>query len=440
MKSFLLIFAVSFGTFLGLAGQAGAQTGSRVVDVRQFGAKGDGHTLDTAAIQKALDACGKAGGGTVLLPPGTYRCQPIVMRSKTTLRLEAGAILQATDNRSDYTTDRPRSFTPFLSGNRLTDIAIIGPGIIDGAGQRWWVPAEAARRKTPGYTLPRPNLVVFQDCKNVRVENVTLRNSPKFHFVPTECDGVLVSNVTVTAPPRAPNTDAIDPSGCRNVVITHCRIDVGDDNVALKAGKKVPGREFACENITVSNCTFLHGHGVSIGSGTVGGVRNLTVTHCTFDGTENGIRIKSRPGRGGLVENLTYSDITMKNVNPAITFTCLYMNSSAGDAVQPSAAEINRARRVTQKIPVYRNITISNLTATCQKSAGIIEGLADSPISNVVLKNVRISAATTGLTVRNARHIQFKDVQVKPAQGAPIMLENAQIEGLVNGAPIKQPE
>ena len=146
------------------------------------------------------------------------------------------------------------------------------------------------------------------------MENVTIKDSPKFHLVPTDCDGVIISNVTITAPEHAANTDAIDPSISRNVLITKCRIDVGDDNVAIKSGRKVDGREFACENITVSDCTFQHGHGMSIGSETSGGVRNVQVRNCTFEGTENGIRIKSQRGKGGVVENVSYSDITMKDV------------------------------------------------------------------------------------------------------------------------------
>ena len=223
------------------------------------------------------------------------------------------------------------------------------------------------------------------------MENITLQNSPKFHFVPTECEGVVISNVTVLAPERAANTDAIDPSNCKNVLITKCKIDVGDDNIAIKAGKKVAGREFACEDITVTDCTFLHGHGMSIGSETAGGVRNVTVKNCTFENTENGIRIKSQRGKGGIVENIVYDDITMKNVNPAITLTCYYANNSAGDTAPPAAA--NEATKVSEKIPTYRNIRISNLTATCPKGAGVIAGLPESCISNVVFENVKISAA-----------------------------------------------
>jgi polygalacturonase len=408
---------------------AAQPAGRALFDVRQFGARGDGKTLDTAAIQKTLDQCGRAGGGVVRLTAGTYLSQPLTLRTRTTLQIDAGAILQATDNREDFSAQKPGSFLPFIGGKNLADVAIVGPGVIDGAGAKWWVPAEAARQKNPGYTLPRPNLIVLTGCRNLRLETITLRNSPKFHFVPTECEDVLITNVTVTAPARSPNTDAIDPSGCRRVLITHCRLDVGDDNVAIKAGNKVAGRKFACEDITITDCTFLHGHGMSIGSETVGGVRNVNVRNCTFENTENGLRIKSQRGKGGLVENITYGDISMKNVNPAITLTCYYMSNSAGDTVQPNVPQKDAAQAVDDKTPVYRNITIRNLTATCQKAAGTILGLPESAIASVVLENVKIEAPT-GLTVRNAKGIVFKDSTITTRQGPSVIAENAQVEGL----------
>ena len=223
MKTPVRILGLSLGAALFcLAGRAGAAE-SRVFDVRQFGAKGDGKTLDTEAIQKALNACGKAGGGTVRFPAGTYLSQRLVLRNRTTMKLDTDAKLLATDNPEDFRNPSGSGYAHFLTGKNLENVAIIGPGIIDGAGARWWVPAEEARQKRPGYTLPRPNLIVLTGCKNVHLENLTLQNSPKFHFVPTDCDGVIVSNVTVTAPPRSPNTDAIDPSVSRNVLITRRR-------------------------------------------------------------------------------------------------------------------------------------------------------------------------------------------------------------------------
>ena len=267
-------------------------------------------------------------------------------------------------------------------------------------------------------------------CTNLRVENITLQNSPKFHLVPADCDGVIISNVTVLAPVGAANTDAIDPTACRNVVITKCHIDVGDDNVAIKAGRAMPGRPFACDNILVTDCTCLHGHGISIGGETAGGVRNVTVKNCTFENTENGIRIKSQRGRGGIVENISYSDITMKNVFPAISLSSYYMSNSAGDPKQQSEPAKDTAQAVTAGTPIYRNIHIKNLTATSQKSAGVIIGLPESLISDVILENVHIDAATTGLKIQNAKGIQFKNVQITAKEGPPVIMDNAEVTGL----------
>ncbi len=402
-------------------------------NVHDFGATGDGKTFDTAAIQKALDAC-QAAGGTVEFPPGTYLCQPLTLHAKTIVQLDAGATLQASTNQMDFMKTpgnwlkaRGSDFIPFISGKDLTDITFTGGGVIDGGGSVWWGEAEKARQIRPGYTLPRPNLVSLERCKNVRLENITLQNSPKYHFVPADCEDVVVSNVTILAPQYAANTDAIDPSG-RRILITKCTLDVGDDNVAIKAGKKVPGHDFQSEDITVSDCTFLHGHGMSIGSETAGGVRNVTVKDCTFANTDNGLRIKSDSRRGGDVENISCENITMSNVNPAITFTCYYQNNSAGDAKQSSPAQPFAG----EHIPVYHNIHVTNLTASCPRAAGLILGLPENCISNVVLENVNITAAK-GFEIRNAKGIQFKNSSVKVAQGAAYVGENADVEGLPAG-------
>jgi len=421
--------SLSFIISIGCACSAFVASGEHV-SVSAFGARADAVTDDTDAIQKALDECGKAGGGTVHFPAGIYLSKPIVLRSSTTVQLDAGATLLATDDPADFAGSTSNSFIPFVGGKKLHDVTITGQGIIDGSGAKWWIPAEAARQKTPGYTLPRPNLIVLTGCTNLRVENITLQNSPKFHLVPTDCDGVIISNVTVLAPAHAANTDAIDPSACRNVLITKCRIDVGDDNIAIKAGKAMPGRPFACDNITVTDCVFLHGHGMSIGSETAGGVRNVTVRNCTFENTENGIRIKSQRGRGGIVENISYSDITMKNVDPAITLTSYYMFNSAGDAKQRAEPTKDVAQTITAGTPIYRNIHISNLTATCQRAAGIIIGLPESLISNVTLENVQITSATTGLKIQNAKGIQFKNVQITAQKGPPVIMDNAEVTGM----------
>lgn len=403
---------------------------SRVFDVRQFGAAGDGRTLDTKAIQRALDACGNNGGGIVHFPAGMYLSKPLFLRSRMTIQLDNGAILKATDRREDFINpDKTNSYIAFMNGRGLHDITVTGSGIIDGAGARWWGPAETARRKTPGYVLPRPNMMALFDCTNVCVDNVTLQNSPLTHLALIACDNCVVSNVIVRTPAGTPNTDAIDPINCRNVLITRCRINAGDDNISIKSERPVPGRAFASENVTVTDCVFLHGHGMSIGAAVVGGVRNVTVRDCTFQDTENGIRIKSVRGRGGVVENVRFSNIQMTHVNPAITFTCYYMTNSAGDPVPRFPPEQDAAHPISETTPVFRDISVSNLTATCTESAGIIIGLPESLISNVDLEDVNLRAAS-GLTIRNARDIRLKNVTVSSQEGPPYLLENAEVKGL----------
>jgi polygalacturonase len=426
-----LALALTFNACAADPSSPSAPTPARIFDVRQFGAQGDGKTVDTAAIQKALNECGKAGGGTVRFPAGTYLSQPISLRSKTTLLLEPGATLKATDDPKDYLPSsvtwedilqgRAKGpFVNFINGKHLVDVAITGQGTIDGSGARWWEPAEEARRKVPGYTLPRPNLIRITGCQGLKVTGVTLQNSPKFHLVPEDCEDVLIENVTILAPEGAANTDAIDPTMSRRVTISKCLIDVGDDNVAIKSGRKIRGREFACEDLTITDCIFKHGHGLSIGSETAGGVRNLTVKRCRFEDTQNGLRIKSPRGKGGKVENLLYEDITMKNVEGAIIFTCYY----------PKIPNTDAAQAVTAETPGFRNIRIRNLTATSTRAAGVIIGLPESPVSNVVLENVQITATTTGLAIRNAKAIQLQNVQVTAKEGPPFVVEDAQVQGL----------
>jgi polygalacturonase len=420
----LALFWVSAELILLLTGPAKGQTAStlpsKIFNVRHYGATGDGKTLDTVAIQNALDECGKGPSGTVLFPNGTYLSKPIFLRGNLTLLLGEGATLKATDEPADFKDSKEeKGILAFVNGKDLTNITIAGKGTIDGSGERWWPPVKEAKKTGQPEPRRRPRMIVLSKCKGIRIQGVTLQNSPSFHLVPTDSEDVVIDGVTIRAPADSPNTDAIDPSACKNVLITKCILDVGDDNVALKSGHSVPSRSAACEDITIVDCTFLHGHGMSVGSETVGGVRNLTVRNCTFKDTVSGLRIKSYRGRGGLVENISYSDIKMTDVKIPINITSYYPKIPKEDIAQP----------ITPETPIYRNFRISNVTATSPQSAGFIVGLPECVVSNVALENVQISAPA-GLTVRNAKEIHLKNVKVDAAQGDPFLLQNALVEGL----------
>ena len=432
MKTTIMAALLLVGLAAFAADAPGFTNSSPVLDVRAFGARGDGKTLDTAAIQRAFTECGKAGGGTVRLPRGTYLSQPLTLSDRTTLVLEEGATLLASPEHKDFMktpgdwlqAKSGSDFVPLLTGKDLVDITVTGTGTIDGNGAVWWGEAEKARQKVSGYTLPRPNLFTLQRCKNVKVTGIKLQNSPKFHLVPSECENVLIEGVTILAPEGAANTDGIDPSNCLNVTITRCLIDVGDDNIAIKSGRKVAGREFGCDNITVTDCVFKHGHGMSIGSETVGGVRNVLVKNCTFEDTDNGLRIKSRRERGGRVENITYADCRLTNCHPAISFMCYYQGST--HAKFPTD---DKPQPVNETTPAFRNIIIRNVVGDSTVEVGLIVGLPESLVENVLMENVTL-AGKEGLTIANARNVTLKNVKITADKGSPFILHNAKVSGL----------
>ncbi|OHB51641.1 MAG: hypothetical protein A2Y12_02010 [Planctomycetes bacterium GWF2_42_9] len=426
----------------------------RIFDVREYGAKGDAQTIDTNAIQNAINDCAKIGGGIVRISSGTYLSKPIFLKNKVMLQLDEGAKLKATDEPQDFlkkgrsleTVKSSSDFEAFVGGKNLTDVAITGKGIIDGSGLRWWIPAERAREKQAGYTSPRPRLVIFENCTNVKISGVSLVNSPSFHLVPKRCENVLIEGVTIRCPSVAPNTDAIDPSECQNVRISKCLIDVGDDNIAIKSGKQnplYPNR--ACANIVVSDCRFIHGHGMSIGSETNGGVFNVLVENCTFERLASGIRIKSSRGKGGLVENITYRNIIMNNVKIPINISSWYQEDIEDESVQPK----------TPLTPEFRNIRIQNVIATSPygtidiiermtdllyycyayhdflepRNAGMIVGLPESKITNVLLENVYIKAGQS-MRIQNAEDIKFKNVKIETVDPENIILKNAKVAEL----------
>ena len=384
---------------------------------RDFGAKGDGVTKDTAAIQHAIDACAAKNGGTVRLAAGTYLSAPIVLKSNITLQLDKGATLLGSPDHSDYPPKiefRLPALQSLVSATNAENVAIVGEGTIDGNGESWW---QMARRVhdagVMGNPHPRPRLIVFDHCKHVRVEGVTIQNSPFWQLVPYYSDDVLVRNVRVLAPQHSPNTDAVDPFSSSNVRIDHLYADVGDDDIAIKSGAiNSPGGDEPARNITITDCTFLHGHGLSIGSEIAGGAQNIVAKRIHFDGTDNGIRVKANRDRGNDVSNLVFRDIDMKDVRNPVIISEYYPH------ILPPSGEVKPAP-VTRLTPHFHNIVLENVTATGGAMAGAIVGLPESPASDIVLENVTLSGKT-GLTIGYA-NVTGTNLKVTAAEGEAIL-------------------
>jgi polygalacturonase len=410
----LLLGLALLGCFAAIP--ANAAPSAELCNPSKHGAKGDGVTKDTAAIQAAIDACEAHGGGTVRLVAGTYLSAPIVLKSNITLELDKGATLLGSTDHADYpikTEFREPGLQSLVSATHAINVAITGEGVIDGAGDTWWQMARSIRDAgVMGNDHPRPRLVVFDHCKHVRVEGVTIQNSPMWQLVPYYSDDVIIRNIKILAPARSPNTDAIDPFSSSHVTIDHVTADVGDDDVAIKSGPiNSQGPDDPSRDITITDCTFLHGHGLSIGSEIAGGAENITAERIHFEGTDNGIRIKANRDRGNDVGHLTFRNIDMKDVKNALIISEYYPKvlPPDGEAAQP----------ITRLTPRFHDIVLEHVTATGSAVAGAIVGLPESPVAGVVLRDVKI-AAQHGLTIGYAE-VSGTGVVIEAAEGQAII-------------------
>jgi polygalacturonase len=343
----------------------------------------------------------------LIVPKGVFRTGPFRLCSNLELHLESGAIIAAPDTFEALGVPDPARFKsqaeanaayrvpdPLISGSKLHDVAITGPGTIDGSGRIWWEWSERAARDAartqPGRIVyRRPHLIVINGCERLRVADVTLANSPMFHLVPKNVTDLTIERVKVRAPSNAPNTDAIDPGPGTDFWIHDCDLDTGDDDIVIKQGGA---------NILIENNTIRHGHGISIGSETTLGVHDMLVRHCTFDGTDNGLRIKSMRGAGGLVENIRYTDIQMKNVQNAIVLQLDYRDNNRPDFKgDPS------------KVPAIRNIRFDHVRIERARRAGMIHGLPDSRITRITFTDLTM-IADRDFDIRDADPPAFEQV------------------------------
>lgn len=394
-------------------------------NIKDFGASGNGKD-DSNAIKKAIEACKKNGGGTLYFPAGIYLTGPIHLISNITLYIDSGAIIKFKSDFNEYIPVKTRwegvecyGFSPLIYGYNLENITITGRGIIDGQGEYWW--NEIRRKRKEGKLYPetdmekklaelnpnfktqpsggggretqflRPTLLELIHCKNILIEGLTLQNSPFWNTHPVYCENLTINAVTFKNPSDAPNTDGLDIDSCKNVKISNCLFDVGDDCLCLKSGIGEDGLRVnkPTENVVVTNCTMLNGHGgVVIGSETAGGIKNISISNCLFIGTDRGIRVKTRRGRAGTVEDINFSNIIMKDVLCPIVMNMYYV---CGSKPEDEHLFSTTPQPITETTPYIKNVSISNITARNIKGiAAFFYGLPERPIENLRLMNIEL--------------------------------------------------
>ncbi|MEV5025348.1 glycoside hydrolase family 28 protein [Paenibacillus sp. LPE1-1-1.1] len=438
--------------------------------ITQFGAVGDGMTDNTEAIERAIAACDRAGGGRVVIPAGLWLTGPIVLRSRMELHAASGALVTFSRNFEQY----PLIVSQFegqpavrcrapIDGEKLEDIAITGPGVFDGSGDAWrpvkrmkltasqwkqriasggvvaenaegeiWWPtaqamhgeAEIRRLQQEGSLDPaeywaardylRPALVSLRGCRRLLLDGPTFQNSPGWCLHPWGSEHVTVRHTTVRNPWYSQNGDGLDIDSCRFVTVDGCSFDVGDDAICMKSGKDEAGRRLAmpCEYVTVTNCKVYHGHGgFVIGSEMSGGVNHIRVSDCDFMGTDIGLRFKSARGRGGIVEDIRIENIRMKDIAlEAISFHLFYQG------VEGSEGFDDREYPVDEGTPVFRKITMRNIYCAGASVGLLVNGLAEMPLSDCLLEKAVIQSER-GILCRFAAGLKLRNIRLQVKEG-----------------------
>ena len=445
------------------------------LSISNYGAVGDGKTLNTAAFAEAITALSEKGGGTLIVPPGLWLTGPIKLRSRINLHLERGALVQFSGDYSlypltiiDMKGEKEVDSRSPISGENLEDVAITGAGILDGGGDFWrlvkkdklterqwkdltksggvlnekkdvWWPSKsamdgekavAALRKRgslnledyqPYHQFLRPKMVRLIGCKRLLIEGVSFQNPPNWTLNPALCEDVSILNVNVFNATSAQNSDALDLESCRRAIVRGCTFDVGDDGICLKSGKDAVGRRIGVptEDVLVEDCTVYHAHGgFTIGSEMSGGVRKIRVNNCTFMGTDIGLRFKSTRGRGGVVENIFISNVRMVDIpGDAINFNLYYGGKALLD--ESAAPPETSLPTVTEATPQFRNIRIENLICRGAQEAIVLQGLPEMPLRHITLKDVSISSQQ-GVSVTDAENITFENVHLEHQTGEPL--------------------
>jgi polygalacturonase len=457
---------------MGCASQSQAAEPARRL-ITDFHAEGDGVTLNTRAIQSAIDQCAATGGGVVVVPKGVFLTGALFFKPGVNLRIEQDGVLKGTTTQADYPPiytrweGIERYWTPaLLNFVGMTNVEVSGEGLIDGSGEAWGnrggpgapanpapaatrgpgssdvsaaapatgresgppttaklcfapAPGNLPRTNAAGVALPgagagRPRTLVFQDCRGVRVSGLHFKNEASWCVVFIYCEDVRAENLTVRAEHTIPSSDGMDIDSCRQVRVADCDIDCNDDCISLKSGKDEDGLRVArpCEDIVIEKTRFAFGHGgAAMGSETSGGIRNVEVRDCVAEaGNLAPIRFKSQPSRGGVVENITYRNLQLKDTRQAVEFNLEWR------MVQPIAPP-------AKVLPVVRNVKMINVSGTVN-SAGVIHGLRDSPIQGLTFENCNLTAQR-GLTVEYATNVDFSGLHIQVASGQAIIMRPA---------------
>ncbi|HVW16154.1 MAG TPA: glycoside hydrolase family 28 protein, partial [Mucilaginibacter sp.] len=444
-------------------------------NIVNYGAKADGLALNTKSINNAIADCCAKGGGVVLIPQGFWLTGPIVLKSNVNLHVSRAALLQFTDDKSQYPLmegnyeghTAVRNQSP-ISGTDLENIGITGEGIIDGHGEVWraiakdrlttpewdaliasggivsengknWFPSQSyinglktlnAGAVTSGKSLKdyepikdflRPNLLVLTNCKNILLQDVTFQNSPAWCLHTLICQDLTLQNVHVRNPWNAQNGDGIDVESCKNVLIEGSTFDAGDDGICVKSGRDEEGRRRGkpTENMVVRNDVVYRAHGgFVIGSEMSGGARNIFVSSCTFIGTDVGLRFKTTRGRGGIVENIHIKDISMRDIRTnAILFDMYYMGKSPGD--DEANGDANRIP-VTDATPQFKDFYVDNVVCNGAEKGIQVRGLPEMNIKNIHLENL-VLKTNKGIEITEGTGIYFKNVQLDCKDTNPLV-------------------
>lgn len=354
---------------------------TNVYNILNYGAMANGSKDNRTNIQNAINAASTAGGGLVEIPAGTFLSGPIVLPSSIDLQVDSNAVLQMVPITT--WTNQYASSNQFIYCKNVHDLALSGPGVIDGQGSGWWNSSVSSSS--------RPLIAQLYSATRLFIHDITIQNSPYHHCGIRDNGGdITISNVTESAPSTSPNTDGFDFVGT-NCLIQNCNISVGDDNIAL-------GSTGPLIDLVISNCAFGSGHGVSIGSSVSQGISNLTVANCSFNGTVNGIRMKSPQDGSAPCTNLNYCNITMTNVGLPIVIWTYYNITETPTSVSTAEVLSTTPSNINSTTPRWDGILISNLNIVSGASSqigGIIWGPTEWPISNVTLVNITNNAPNT---------------------------------------------